>query len=531
MRSEVKWNLLGPLLAILLLLCSSANGQSVNPAANDFRLQVEAFSLVNADMRLHSRLSLAELRQQLLLERARFGQMMSVDELHQVADALTLHVRNLGYVFHTVYLPPQKVEGGLIEFNVQQGVLGSVHVINNTSVADKHFVSMFDDQVGKVLYGPDIEDRVQGLKAQGGFDVFPFYSRGTKPGEARLNLRVDKAHKRSFALKLDNYGSASSGEDRLIGQYTEYQLTGRHDRLALALLRSVDEVPNIYGSASYNLPLARLKYAWDVSASNNQFEVGDRFAALGLKGAASTVAMGISQHFRHHPQRRSRARLGVYEKRTNLDMGDSQSDVAREVSRVASLLWARDKHWDTSSSALSLSAEISHGGYEVQNMPDGSFTKLDLSGFWVKGSGTGYLRNVVQLSFRGQYSDVALPSIEAFSLTGAYGARGFEPGGFSADRALLTSLEWRLPALLSFSSEQNWRFEPYLLGDWAIGSQKGLGGNERQRAAFTSAGLGLRMSWGRHFSAQLSASTAIKGEVNDNEVEGDEQVLFEIRWY
>lgn len=516
---------------LLLLFCASAMAQNVNPAEDNFRLRVEAFTLVNVDEQLHSRSSLAELRQQLALERARFGPTMSVDELHQVADALTLHVRNLGYAFHTVYLPPQKVEGGLVEFRVQQGVLGGVHVINNTPLADKRFASLFDDQIGKVLYGPDIEDRVQGLKAQGGFDIFPFYSRGAKPGEVRLNLRVDEARKRSFALKLDNYGSASSGEHRLIAQYTEFQLTGRHDRLSLALLRSVDDVPNTYGSVNYSLPFASLKYAWDISASNNQFEVGDLFADLGLKGAASNVTTGVSRHFQHHPQRRSRIRFGVYERRTNLNIGDDQEDVAREVSRAASLLWTKDKQWGASSSALSLSAGISHGEYEVQNVPDGSFTKLDLSGMWVKGLASGYLRNLVQLSFRGQYSDAALPSIEGFSLTGAYGARGFEPGGFSADRAFLASLEWRLPALLTFSSEQNWRLEPYFVGDWAIGSQKGLGASDPQDAAFSSAGVGLRMSWGRHFSAQVSASRAIKGELNDNEVEGDEQVLFEIRWY
>lgn len=517
--------------ALLSFGCVPAYGQYVNPSQEELRVDVERFSLDASDEQFARRLPLAELQQRVLLERARFGSSMSVDELHQVADALTMFVRNLGFVFHTIYLPPQRVEGGLVELRLQEGVLGSVHVINSTSIADEHFARVFEDQLGQVLYGPSIEDDVQGLKAQGGVSVFPFYSRGVKAGEARLNLKVDKTRKRSFSLKLDNYGSASSGEHRLIAQYSEYQLTGRHDRLSLAVLRSVDEVANTYGNINYTLPFAGLDYSWDVSASNNQFEVGDRFAALGLQGAASTVASGVSRYIKHHPKNRSRVRLGIYERRNNLDLVDdnASTEVSRELSRAASLLWAKDKQWSESGTALNVFAEFSHGEYEIGERA-ASFNKLDLSGFIAKGAGSGRLRNLLQMSFRGQYSDTVLPSIEAFSLTGVYGVRGFEPGRFSADNALMASLEWRLPALLTFSAEQSWHIEPYLVADWASGTKDNSDGN-RDEANFSSAGVGLRLGLGRHLSAQVTAAKALDGEINTNKVEGDEQVLFEIRWH
>ena len=518
------------LTLVFILLCKPVVAQSVNPVDDNVRLKVEAFTLLQADGKTPAQLPKGELQRQILLERARFGGTMSVDELHQVADALTIYVRNLGYVFHSVYLPPQKVEGGLVELRMQKGVLGSVHVINTTSLADERFTRVFDDLLGSTLYGPDVEDRVQALKSQGGFEVFPFYSRGTKAGEARLNLKVDKARQRSFSLKLDNYGSASSGEYRLIGQYSEFQFTGHHDRLAIAILRSVDEVANTYGSLYYNLPFAGLKYAWDISASNNQFEIGDRYASLGLEGDASTVRTGITRNFSFHPKHRSRMRFGLYEKRNNLNADGNAAD-QEELSRAATLLWSKDKQWQESSAAINLILEFSHGEFEVEGVPDGDFNKLDLSGFWVKGMARGRGRNIWQLSLRGQYSDAALPSVEGFSLTGAYGVRGFEPGGFNADSAVLASLEWRFPTLLSFSNDQSWRLEPYLIGDWATGTKEGLSDGLETDATYSSAGVGLRLNWGKHFMAQLTASNALKGELNGNKVEGDEQVLFEIRWY
>lgn len=527
-----RFNTCSLLAAVLALGCTCAHGQSVNPAEDEFRLTVQAFSLTAEPEQLDGRMPIAELEQQLLLERARFGESMSVDDLHQVGDALTLYLRNKGFVFHTVYLPPQKVEGGLVELRLQEGVLGSVHVINNSKLADKRFAKVFSGQKGEVLYGPTVEDKVQALKAQGGFDVFPFYSRGAGPGEARLNLRVDKAPQRSFSLKLDNYGSAVSGEHRAILQYSEYQLTGHHDRLSLAVLHSLDDVANTYGSISYTLPFAGLDYAWDISASNNQFEIGDRLAHLGLKGDASTVRTGISHIFKHHSKHRSTLRLGAYEKRNNLDAGDSGAAAQEEISRAVSLAWSKDKQWSSSSSALSFFGEISHGEYETGVLPDGEFNKLDLSGFAVKGMASGHLRNIFQLSFRGQYSDALLPSIEGFSLTGPYGVRGYEPGGFSADSAVIASAEWRLPGLLVFSADQRWRLEPYLVGDWATGTKTSIeidGSEKELEATYSSAGVGLRMSIGRHVSAQVTASKALDGENNGQKVEGDEQILFEIR--
>lgn len=519
----------------LLMSSSSLWAQSINLLTEDTRLKVAMFSLVDEDMaqkdsQISPKLSMDDLLAQLTRERARFGEMMSLDEMHQVADALTLYVRNQGYIFHSVYLPPQEVEQGFVTLRLQKGKLGSVHVINQTELPDRRFADAFNDLLGDILYAPDVEDRVQGLKAQGGFQVFPFYSRGVEPGEARLNLKVSKARQRTFSTSMDNYGSASSGELRLIAQYSEFQLTGHHDRLSLAVLRSIDEVPNTYGSLAYNLPFGGLRYAWDVSASNNQFEVGDRFAGLGLEGDAINLRMGITRHNRFHPKHRSRLRFGVYEKRSRLD-DQGENTLQMERSQAVSLRWSKDSQWLTSGMILNSFIEASHGQYEVEGVPDGEFTKLNISGFWLTRFASGRTSNLVQFHVQGQATDSALPSVEGFSLTGASGVRGYEAGGFNADNAVLASLEWRFPSLFHSKEIQNWRLEPYLLGDWATGRKEGLGDGLETEATYASAGLGLRLSWGRHLTAQLTASNALKGDLNGTEVDGDGQILFEIRWY
>lgn len=513
------------LLAALAGLTMMVNtwAQTINPVHDDMRLTVTALHLAGVDEQRSGALRPEELRQRLQFERSRFGETMTVDELHQVADALTVFLRTSGYAFHTVYLPPQRVEEGVVELRLQEGVLVGVNVINQTRLQDQRLQKPFDKFLGDLLYAPQVEAGVHALKAQPGLRVFPFYSRGPNNGEAVLNLRVDPTEKRAFSLRADNYGSPASGESRVILQYSEYQLTGRHDRLSLALLHAIDGVANTYGSIAYQLPFGNLDYAWDISASNNQFEVGDRFAALGLKGDATTLRTGLTAITRHHPNHRSAWRLGIYDKRSNIEADNTS--LAKELSQAASLQWNKSLRSAHSATLIHSLVEYSYGQYEVDGLADGDFNKLDFSLLLAKGLGTGRWHNLWQLNTRGQYSDVMLPSIESLGLTGAYGVRGYASGLFSADSGVLTALEWRWPNLLSRGSLGA---APFLFGEYARGYNDDVFGN-RQHAHLVGTGVGLSMSWRQNVAFQVVAARAATGKIDGVKVEGDDQVLFEIR--
>src|SRR5690606_16815450 len=256
------------------------------------------------------------------------------------------------------------------------------------------------------------------------------------------------------------------------------------------------------------------------------FEVGDRFAALGLKGDASTVRTGVTYITRHHPSARGSVRFGLYDKRNNIEADATK--VADEQSQAVSLQWNKNiqsaKHGAVFNSLL----EYSYGEYQVDGLPDGEFNKLDFSALAAKGVGRGRLRNVWQINARGQYTPDLLPSIEGLGLAGAYGVRGFAPGLFSADSAVLAALEWRLPNLLQ-RADAVWRLEPYLFVEYANGRKENVVGDKRD-AALRGAGLGVTFNWGTRFSGQIVGAKGLGGKIDGVEVEGDEQILFEIRW-
>lgn len=516
---------------VVLLLWFSAlhcGAQSnLHPQHLDARIRLEALQLPPAGHPVWSEhIDRDGLNQRLDQERVRFGDSVTIDEIHQIADALTLFLRNQGYAFHTVYLAPQKVQAGIVTLSIQQGTLSDIHLINESGLPDSLFRKPFRSLLNKTLYAPDVEQRVQALKMQTGFKVYPFYSRGVEPGEARLNLRITQGHKRQFALRADNYGSKTTGRDRLIASYTEHQLTHHHDRLSLAVLHSLSDVDNTYGSIQYVRPTASLRYAWDVSLSNNQFDVGDRFASLGLQGDTRVWDVGVTRYSDFHPRSQSDWRFSLSEKDSEIA---STAGVAQaEISRSASLVWQKRLQADSARWVWQSLLEFSGGVFgTAKGDLHEHFNKIATTQFWLLANGQNRTRQIWQFSLRGQYADSVTPSTEGLTLTGAYGVRAYAPGAFNADRGALLSLEWRWPNLLS-GQNTGLRIEPFVHADLAYGDD-GEGENFSW-AEFGSSGVGLRLQLGKRMRAQATYATSFTGSVNSVEVGDDEQLLFEIRW-
>ncbi len=523
LRIHLLWCLF---VGVSSLCIAQSFASDINPNAIDVQIDVKSLSLEGFSSIENYPLSILALRAQLDEERAKFGETLTVDELHQIADAMTVYVRRQGFVFHTVYLPPQQVVDGDVRMTLQEGVLSDVHVINNSKTPSHRLERVFAPLVGKLLYAPDVEKKVAAIKAQSGIQLFAFYSRGSKPGQARLNLRVEPAKRHFTSLKLDNFGSVTSGEFRAIAQWRAVNLTHRFDTISLALLGAVDGTSNIYGSLYYSLPTARLNWIWDVSASNNQFELGDRFANLGLEGDASVIKLGLRYQRRHDPLRRESWRLGIHSKSNKLD--SEAERIEQEKSESFTLEWAKAAQWPKVSVASQSSATVTSGNMATSSSEAEHLTKFDLNTQWLKGFGKGRGRNVVSALLSLQEAGDPLPSVEAFSLTGPYGVRGFAPGLFSADKATLVGLEWSFPGLLR-SKTDRWHIEPYVFWDNASGQKMAIDESPASDGEFSGMGGGFRFRLGNHVSGQLYGANAIDGDIDGNEVYGEQIWRFELR--
>ncbi len=427
---------------------------------------------------------------------------LTVDQLHQVADRLTLYLREAGFQFSYAFLPEQNLAFGVLKIQFVEGRLADIQVMDSDSTAVVATLkNAFSDLMGKPLYGPAVENRVRELKASRGIDFFAYFSRGKQPGEARLNLRVNRFDRWQTSVRADNYGSPATGQQRLILQTRLLSPLHRLDSLSLGAMvtRGDEDESNTYGYLAYETPLWNRHNRLQLSLGNNLFEVGGDFTDLQLEGDATIARLGFAFH--------NWRLAGIY-KDTDFSsaLSDPLLDQQEEVT-AAELGWMWQHQNRSEGQYLGLDVALVSGEYEIASLETVSddFTRLDLTASLETLTGPGK-RNALlwRWNLRGQYTDNALPTSEQASFSGAYGIRAIEAGFFAADRLALMSLEMRLPNLFVPDSKGCCRWTPLLVLDAGYG-EKLLEDVAFDRVDAWGAGLGMEFYGWQSVTARLLA--------------------------
>jgi hemolysin activation/secretion protein len=521
------------LFMVMVLQAPAALGQeataALDPLAESPRVPVNAIALQGfSQWETQAALGQA-LRDELQRRRAAYPAAMSVGELNALADGLTLWLRAQGYVFHAVYLPPQTLVKGQVHLAVQEGVLAQVEVFNGCSQKPESYREPFAALLGQVLYAPAVERQLAALRAQGGCQVVAFYSRGVKPGEARLNLKLAPSPRQALALRLDNHGSPVTGEHRLTAQWQRQPLSGRFDTLALALLHSPEAGGATYGSLGYSLPSADLMYQTDASLSTHSYAVGGTFAPLDLRGEARSAGLGITRHWYAWDRPAGQVRAGLFERRSHLSSGFSQSLDKDERSRGLSLGGSASVPF--AGVVLEGAAELSYGQFlqEPEQADLRAFEKLtwELS---ARGQGGNRpWQPQWQVQWRGQWALAALPSLEGMPLSGPEAVRAIEAGQLSVDRGWLARGELHWP-LRRQAAPGAWQLTPYVFLDLAEGEGLDPAGSRVARTQAQAAGLGLLWQSGGRWTLRLQAAGVLDETSHRAGVGDDQAVWFELRW-
>ncbi len=467
-------------------------------------------------------------------KRGAFPANMNIDELHQIADQLTLAVRARGFLFHQVYVPPQQVDNGVVRFVFTEAVLTDINLINLSGVSDTTPLKVLQPLLNAPLYAPDVEQRVDLLKAQHNLQVFAFYSRADDNGGVRLNVRLNDAEYPRWRVRAENYGSPSTGEYRIIPTFTERGLITGFDSLTVALLATAGEGDTLHGFARYRLPSRGLKHYLEISAGDTNYEVGADLSALALSGNSRQYHASLGRVLTQQRARYSALYLAGNRRESRVDSHFDPSLANDERSEALELGW----HYQSwrASSRFNASLSATRGVYYSDRLDrlqgearTRELQKGEYSGYFSHRWGTEKIGFEPMLYVRGQFADQDLPGIEEISQGGIYGVRAMEPGRYSADSAWLATVELRLPLHFGGST----RLTPYLLWDASQGDQYGVNESLDVTTALSGAGAGLRWQWSQ-LSVDLTFATPTEEKrefaTGKEEFDSDAQWLFEIRW-
>ena len=434
---------------------------------------------------------------------------MTISEMHSLADAMTLAYHEKGLTFNQVFIVPNEIRGNTLTMNVLPGRITEIHLKNNKLYTEDQIKQPFLHLLGNVVYEPAIQDAMKKANMIQGLKVFGFFSMGTHPGQVRLNLHVVSEKKHQFNLRADNYGINNTGVYRLIGHYSQNNLSGRGDILSATLV-STNEFGNLNGVVGYKRPVSIGTSYAGVSLYRNQFEIVGDFEALGLDGHLDAIS-GFYQ-------------LGLFKEdnaiasfymdaafKNSVISSDEFSDVFSETIRYGTLDFLLNAAVIPSSGSSKQAIELGLVVGSVFESDDEGIDELIAIAKvrylyqlrWLAGNPS---EQVSTVDLKINYSPGVLPSSERTVMTGPYGVKAYEPALFSADSVYSISLQHSLNFL---SLLDGMKLLPFGFVDYAYGEQNT---EETNHGSFMGAGLGFDLI----FKSSLNARVTFGFPISEN---------------
>jgi hemolysin activation/secretion protein len=432
---------------------------------------------------------------------------VTLADLEELRYRLTRYYTDRGYINSGVMLKPeQKVEDGVVVFQVMEGRLDEIRVggtkrLRPDYVRDRIWpdprqpfeVSSLQEQFQLLLQDPLIE-RMDGKLRP-----------GTLPGSAILDVDVGRARPWDLTLGVDNHRPPSTGAERAFATGVVRNLTGVGDVLEFAAGFSHGTQD---GSAMYSIPLSRQNSRlWLRLDTSDTSVVEEPLEDLDIESETETLELGFS-----YPLHRSLSRsillgleLAWRENETLLlNQPFSFSPGADNGESTVSVLRFTQELIDrTSEQAMALRSSFSFGldafGSTVHgdDLPDSRFVALLGQAQYARrldNRGTRLiLRGDIQIA-----SDDLL-SLERFAMGGVRTVRGYRENELVRDNGLVLSAELRYPLRTGDSSGHSENaLQVAIFTDYGAAWNKG-----EDRDYLHSAGLGLLWSHKQRYEIEL----------------------------
>jgi len=495
---------------LLLPHCASAVEE-----APEITFNIEAFSIVG-------QLPFSEERVAEILAPFK-GSHSGLEGLQAAGDALESELRQQGYAFFEVSLPPQTLTGGVVSLEVMQQRIGEVAV-----QGQKHFdennakASVPTLVVGLPPNTREISRSVRLVNENPSKSIKVSFKGGKRPGEVDATIKVADQREWNAFTSLSNTGNDLTGKWRNTIGFQHNNLFNLDHSYTMAATYAPGE-GSVVGqySINYRIPLYALASAVSFYFSNSDVDTGivDLNSAAG--GAAELGSLLGGGQIAGLRVNRPLLNIGKYRHSVSLALEDKLIDNNTLISRLGirfndkrrstPLILSYDMGYQYSknswSAQLQYAKNLELNNYNNQadyntapGTPDVDWDLWRSSIYQDVAFGPGW---VWRLQLTVQRSNEVLIAGEKYGIGGIASVRGYEERISSGDNAMLMRNELWLKAV--------GKLRPVLFYDWGEStnlrdSATGLK-TKQQLAGF---GLGFRYSLAQRLSAQLDVARARK---------------------
>ena len=451
------------------------------------------------------------------------GPGRSVADVEKARAALEQAYHDAGYLTVYVSVPEQKVENGVVELKVTEGVIERTRVTGAQYTLPSRIRSEAPSTAeGAVPNFNDMQRELAAVSRAPGVRVTPTLEPGRRPGTTVLELKVSDTPPVSAWLDYNNAHSANTSDTRLAGGISYSNLFQRAQTLSLQYQTSPgNPAEGSAVSASYVVPLADYQRYLSVYAVHSSSDVTSAAVNVGdqvLFGNNDIVGARYIMPLRPRADMTHQLTLG-------LDYKNSR----QEANGISTPLryWTLDANygmgfndaggnWQLGAGAvLGLrgpgTGEVSFGNRRY--LAHNSFAVLKLNARRLQKLPAGWS---LMGSADAQLADQALINNEQFSAGGVGSVRGYLQSEAAGDQGIRASLELRAPAWTPSQWPLLKSVQPYAFYDAATLRVNDALPAEIASYTLDSIGLGLDLRAGRAFSLSLSLAQALTdGPKND----------------
>jgi hemolysin activation/secretion protein len=198
-----------------------------------------------------------------------------------------------GIVTAAAYLPPQKLNKGIVQIKIVEGRLGAMTVTGANMLSKDFVLSHVSQKVGDVVDVPRVTQDVAFFNKTGVARIQALMQPGAQFGLTEIELAVTEPPKNLIQLFFDNQGVPSVGQLEAGALLQRYAPLGLDDKLTLYAVKSEG---NISGNFAYNVPFNPWGGRIGVSLTQGAIHVvGGPYRSLDVTGASQIASVNASQ--------------------------------------------------------------------------------------------------------------------------------------------------------------------------------------------------------------------------------------------
>lgn len=385
----------------------------------------------------------------------------SFARLREFSEAVTAVYRSQGYITSRGYIPPQTVEGGVINVSVLEGRIGSIFVEGNKWFDAGTYRRYMDFPATRVFRYQDLERSLFRLNRQPDRNVKAFLIAGEKLGSSDIILKVKDSNPFHMHYDFNNRGTKFTHRARHGLTLSHNNITGRDDALSITAT-GAEEGAFQGGFFSYSTPMhdmtwvkrifsvSELPFTLNLSGGNVETNLIGSLAPQQIRGESLNFAAGLTYAIVDRPD-------AVIEGYFGFNYVNSESEIAGDrtsIDRVRSLRFGPRMTFQDAGGRTSISSDVRLGLPGVLQGLDER--DADAS---VRNSGNdfsvvaGNIARVQRLPFGmyttlragGQWTKDILNSVEQYRAGGASTVRGYLESEAAGDYGWLAGAELNFP--------------------------------------------------------------------------------------